>query len=274
MAAPFVFGAAATPVGSSDNGVMTSDGPVSVSDLWVRLDPELWLFAPPRRRRGQVRLRHDGAATLGHVVQALGVPLTEVGGLLVDGVPADPSQLSRPETVVEVRPVERPQQDPGRFVLDVHLGKLARRLRLLGVDVAYRNDAADDELVEQTRRQRRLLLTRDRGLLCRRALWAGAHVRGERAFEQLADVLDRFAPSLAPWTRCLSCGGELYPVSKQDVVDELEPGTRRCYDDYVRCGLCGRVYWRGAHAGRLDAIVAAARSVHPSVRGPDQGRGG
>jgi uncharacterized protein len=92
----------------------------------------------------------------------------------------------------------------------------------------------------------------------RRAVWAGAHVRGDRPDAQLDDVLDRFAPTLAPWTRCTACNGELAAVPKDEVVTELEPGTRRRYERFARCRSCRRVYWRGAHGRRLDAMVAAA----------------
>src|SRR5919106_1808999 len=142
-------------------------------------------------------------------------------------------------------------------------GSLARRLRLLGVDTAYGNDADDADLVEEAGRERRVMLTQDRGLLMRRALWAGAYVRGHGADAQLADVLDRFAPPLAPWTRCSACNGALAEVPKGEVVDLLEPGTRRRYERFARCRYCGRVYWRGAHGRRLDAVVAdAIRSVN------------
>jgi uncharacterized protein len=104
-----------------------------------------------------------------------------------------------------------------------------------------------------------VVLTQDRGLLRRRALPAGAYVRGNRADGQLADVLDRFAPPLAPWTRCAACNGGLEPVAKDEVEDMLEPGTRSSYSEFVRCRDCGRPYWRGAHAERLDAIVANAK---------------
>ena len=105
--------------------------------------------------------------------------------------------------MVTVEAVRRPQQlASARFVLDVHLGTLARRLRLVGVDAAYGNDAGDDALIEQANAGRRVLLTQDRGLLRRRALWLGAYVRGARPDDQFRDVLDRFRPPLAPWTRC------------------------------------------------------------------------
>jgi uncharacterized protein len=51
-------------------------------------------------------------------------------------------------------------------------------------------------------------------------------------------------------------------VPKGEVVDLLEPGTRRRYERFARCRSCGRVYWRGAHGRRLDAVVAnAVRTV-------------
>lgn len=98
----------------------------------------------------------------------------------------------------------------------------------------------------------------------RRALWAGAYVRGRQPDDQLADVLDRFALALNPWTRCTSCNGELARVPKNQVADQLEPGTRQCYDDFARCQACARVYWHGAHSRRLDAIVKAATVARQS----------
>ncbi len=128
--------------------------------------------------------------------------------------------------------------------------------------VAYANDAADDALVEQANAERRVLLTQDRGLLHRRQLWLGAYVRGARPDEQLADVLDRFAPPLAPWTRCLACNGPLSPAAKADVDPLLQPGTRRTYQAFSRCANCTQVYWRGAHSKRLEQIIdSAVRTV-------------
>jgi uncharacterized protein with PIN domain len=228
--------------------------------LVLRPARSLWPFLPPRRRRAQFAVPYDGSASLGHVVQALGIPLTEVGPLAVDGVRTDASRGLHDGAVVEIEPPPRPQRlpDGARFLLDVHLGSLARRLRLLGVDTAYGNEADDAELVERAGRERRVLLTQDRGLLMRRALWAGAYVRGHGVDAQQADVLDRFAPPLAPWTRCATCNGELAEVPKEAVVHRLEPGTRRRYERFVRCRSCGRVYWHGAHGRRLDAVVADA----------------
>jgi len=228
----------------------------------LRFAEDLRFFLVPRNRGAAgVAVPGDGTSTAGHLVESLGVPLTEVGSLIVGGQLAAPSYRPAGGDVVDVGPVSRPQRlPPGspRFVLDVHLGTLTRRLRLLGVDCAYSNDADDDELVARAGEQRRVLLTQDRGLLRRRSLWLGGYVRGARPDQQLADVLDRFEPPLAPWTICTACNGRLSPVPKAAVEGSLLPGTRRTYDVFARCPACGRVYWHGAHGRRLDRIVAAA----------------
>jgi uncharacterized protein with PIN domain len=226
------------------------------SEFVVSVAPELTLFLRPDQRRGPVRVTCDGVSTLGHVVESLGVPLTEVGALLVNGRPAGPGYRPQDRDGASVLPMPRPQRvDVPAFLLDVHLGTVARRLRLVGVDAAYDRDADDDELIEQANTSRRVLLTQDRGLLRRHSLWLGAYVRGTRPADQFADVLNRFAPPLAPWTRCTACNGLLVPAAKADVAPQLEPGTRRNYESFSRCPSCGRVYWRGAHSRRLEATV-------------------
>ena len=235
---------------------------MSAGQAQVLVAGELRFLLRPRCRIGPVLVRCDGTSTLGHVVQSLGVPLTEVGGLAVNGAAAPTTYRPQDGDVVQVSPVRRPQPPAAAgFLLDVHLGTLARRLRLLGVDTAYSTQADDDALVEQANAGQRLLLTQDRGLLCRRMLRAGAYVCGARPDDQLADVLDRFAPPLSPWTRCPACNGPLAAVSKASVDPLLRPGTRRTYRDFSRCRDCGKVYWRGAHAARLDAIVHAATAA-------------
>ena len=97
----------------------------------VRFAAELRMFLAPRHRRGLVRVACDGVSSLGHVVESLGVPLTEVGGLAVNGAAVIPGYRLAGGDVAEAGEVERPQPLPtARFILDVHLGALARRLRL------------------------------------------------------------------------------------------------------------------------------------------------
>ncbi len=231
-------------------------------EIWLSFAPDLHVFVTAAQRRaGRSAVRTDGAATLGHVVESLGVPLTEVGSLLVDGRRVGVSHLPADGEEVAVHGVTRPQllAGPARFLLDVHLGTLARRLRLLGVDAAYESvDIGDPALAARSAAERRVLLSRDRGLLRRRELWAGGYVYSHLPAEQLRDVLSRFAPPLAPWTRCTSCNGTLREASKETVHGRLRDGTERSYDAFAQCDECEQVYWRGAHHAHLNEIVEQA----------------
>ncbi len=234
----------------------------------VRLPPDLRFLLPARHRAsGERTLAFDPDATVGHLVQAAGVPLTEVGRVRLDGRPATLAERTAPGGTIEVEQVARPESVPaGGFLLDVGLGTLARRLRLLGLDAAWSAEAGDAELVERAAAEDRVLLTQDRGLLMRRALPRGALVRGSGADDQFADVLDRFRPRFAPLTRCTACGGTLRAVPKAEVAGLLPDGTRRSYDEFSRCTACGRVYWQGAHMRRIQRLVRTA--ISPGEGGP------
>ncbi len=235
---------------------------MTASEIRLEVAPELALFVPHGRRTGATALATDGVSSLGHVVESLGVPLTEVGALEVDGREVPVSYVAKAGDSVRVKAVERPQRVPGaplRFLLDVHLGTLARRLRLLGVDTAYEStDIGDPALAARSAAEQRVMLSRDRGLLRRRELWAGAYVYSTRPEDQLRDVLERFRPELHPWTRCTACNGLLKEATKEEVADQLHGGTQRSYDVFAQCQECGRAYWKGAHHEQLVAIVERA----------------
>lgn len=249
-------------------------GGVNGPEIHLSVAPELRLFVAADRRGGPKALTTDGASTLGHVVESLGIPLTEAGRLLVDGREVPASHIPAAGESVEVRAVRRPQEVPGaplRFLLDVHLGTLARRLRLLGIDAAYfSEDVGDPALAAYSARDRRVLLSRDRGLLRRRELWAGAYVYSDRPKEQLDDVLSRFAPALSPWTRCVACNGDLQQATKESVSGFLEDGTERSYDVFAQCTACERVYWNGAHHSSLQTIVDDALRTHGGAEARQQ----
>ncbi|MBF6214079.1 Mut7-C ubiquitin/RNAse domain-containing protein [Nocardia puris] len=234
---------------------------MGTGEITVAFGAELGVFVPAARRAGPTTARIDGVSTAGHVVESLGVPLTEVGALLVNGAPVGAGHIPADGETLEVRAVTRPQRlaEPPRFLLDIHLGTLARRLRLLGIDAAYENpDIGDAALAARSAAERRVLLSRDRGLLRRREIFAGAYVYSHRPVDQLDDVLSRFAPALTPWTRCTTCNGLLRAAERVE-VDDLPDRTGQTYDTFARCLDCGQTYWKGAHHARLDAIVADAQ---------------
>jgi uncharacterized protein with PIN domain len=241
-------------------------------EIRIGFAPSLHLFLGPAHRAeppAAATVRCDGVSSLGHVVESLGVPLTEVGWLRVDGRAAGAGHVPADGETVEVAAVAKPQTvgaaagaGAPRFLLDIHLGTLARRMRLLGLDTAYENpDIGDAALAALSAAEQRVMLSRDRGLLRRRELYAGAFVYSHRPDEQLDDVLTRFAPPLAPWTRCTACNGELASITKDQARGRLPDGTERTYDTFAECTACGQAYWRGAHYERLNAIVEHARRL-------------
>jgi uncharacterized protein len=216
------------------------------------------------------------------LVESIGIPHCEIGVLLADGrgVGFD-HRLVGGERVSVYPPFHSVALDaaqtlwpeppePRRFVLDVHLGTLARRLRLLGFDSWYRTDTDDDELAEVASAHNRILLTRDRQLLMRRSVVHGYCPRADDPDDQLLEVAHRYdlGGRRAPLTRCARCNGLLAAVAKAEVVDELPRRTREAFDTFARCRACGHVYWSGSHTDAIETILARVARV----RTPDRPR--
>ena len=142
-------------------------------------------------------------------------------------------------------------------MVDVNLGKLARRLRLLGFDTLFSNAYTDPEIAAISQAQHRIVLTRDRRLLHAKTITHGYWVRSDIPAQQLEEVVRRFdlAGAARPFSRCATCNGLIEPVAKRDVLPLLEPGTRRHYEKFYRCRACGKVYWEGPHITRLRQLL-------------------
>jgi uncharacterized protein with PIN domain len=246
---------------------------VSRSYVDVRAYAELNDFLGPESRGVTVRRPFRSHQAVKDVLEAMGIPHTEVDLIVVNGNPKGfgyrPTSGDRIAvypmyeafdigSTARLRPV--PLRDP-RFVVDVNLGRLARLLRVLGFDVCFSSDANDESLVEISVEQQRILLTRDRALLKRRAITHGLFVHSDQPREQTLEVLRRLdlRNRLAPFTRCVRCNGSLVAVTKDEVLSQLEPLTRRYYDDFSRCAGCGRIYWPGSHHARLVSLVEGLR---------------
>ncbi|WP_067670347.1 Mut7-C RNAse domain-containing protein [Nocardia miyunensis] len=239
----------------------------------LRVYAELNDFVPvAARSRSQLRPIRPHQ-TVKDIIEAAGIPHTEVDLMLVNGESVDFGHHPRPGDRLAAYPVfetldiglltrvrPRPLRDP-RFIVDVNLGGLARLMRLMGLDARCPWDADDTALAEAAAAEGRIILTRDRGLLKRRNVTHGVLVRSNRSFEQIVEVIRRLdlADRLMPFSRCLRCGGVIVDVAKQDVIDRLEPLTRDYYDTFRQCRDCGRIYWAGSHQRRLNDLVDRIR---------------
>jgi uncharacterized protein with PIN domain len=240
-----------------------------MAEATFRFYAELNDFLPRNRRQKEFVHAFQGEPAVKDVIQSLGVPHTEVELILIDGEPADFGTRLRAGSHVSVYPVfesldvgplvrlrAQPLRET-RFVLDNHLGRLARLLRLLGFDTLYRNDYDDHELSRLSSGEHRILLTRDRGLLKRNIVTHGYCVRSSNAHEQVGEVLRRFdlGDCAKPFSRCLSCNGVLESVTREAVADRLPPKVLASLEEFKMCPACGKVYWKGTHYRRLQAII-------------------
>lgn len=209
-----------------------------------------------RNLRGKpVELRFQGAQSVKHLIESLGIPHTEIGLLFINGVEIGPETIVQDGDRVEVRPfapVVNATIEP-RFVLDGHLGRLASHLRMLGLDSLYHNAYDDAELVRISIDEGRILLTRDRLLLMHKVITRGTLLRSLDATEQLYEVIQRYGlvEWIRPFARCMRCNHPLIPVEKEMVLERLEPLTKKYYDEFKHCPDCRQVYWKGSHYERM-----------------------
>ena len=235
----------------------------------LRFYEELNDFLPPARRKVEFEHRFDRRTSIKDMIESLGVPHPEVELILVNGRSVDFSHIVADGDRISVYPVfesmdvsslirlrDAPLRE-SRFVVDCNLGRLARYLRLLGLDCLYRNDFDDDTVSRISQQQRRIVLTRDRRLLHRKIITHGLYVRAVKPKDQVKEVLQRLDlhGAVQPFSRCTRCNGLLKAISKQTVDHRLEPKTRRYYNDFLQCEQCGQVYWQGSHHERAKRLV-------------------
>ena len=234
-----------------------------------RFYEELNEFLAPQHRGREFACRCARAATTKHMIEALGVPHTEVELVLVNGesvglerLLADGDRVAvYPKfEALDVTPLLRVREQPlrvTRFIADAHLGGLAHLLRMTGFDTLYDNGVRDEEIARLASEQERIVLTRDRELLKRRGITHGCYVHALRPEQQLREIFDRLdlARSARPFTRCLSCNAALHRVDKEQIAALLPPGVRERYERFSACDGCGRVFWEGTHWRRMHDLV-------------------
>jgi len=230
---------------------------------------ELNALLPAKNQNKDIWQEFKGRQTVKHLIESLGIPHTQVDLILANGKSIDFRYIPDDGDMISVYPVFesfdisplihlRPQPlRETKFVLDGHLGRLAAYLRMLGFDTLYQNDFSDAELASISLNENRILLTRDRGLLKRSSVTHGYLISTRDPQQQLLSVIRRFdlLPSRKQFSRCMACNGLLENISKEEVINQLEPRTKQHFEVFKRCGICGNVYWKGSHHDRMVSFI-------------------
>lgn len=240
-------------------------------EVQIRFYEELNDFLAHDQRRRSFVHRFTGTPAVKDVVESLGVPHTEIDLILVGDEPVAFSHRIEGGERIAVFPVferfdittanrlrPRPLRRT-RFVLDVHLGKLARLLRLAGLDCYYRNDLEDVEIIAISTAQKRVILSRDLGLLKNGRVTHGYWVRATDAPAQLREVVESFdlRASLQPFTRCMDCNGRLRSADDNEVMELVPPAVVLSCDGFWQCADCRKIYWKGSHYEQLKRVIDA-----------------
>lgn len=248
----------------------------------LRFYAELNDFLPGDKQFVRFNKRFKGTPSVKDLIEAVGIPHPEIDLILVNGEPVDFSykisnyddisvypkfELFNIKSLIKLRP--EPLRDT-KFILDVNLGKLAKYLRFLGFDAYYGNTLDDSEIINIAGLEHRIILTKDLGLLKNKAVTHGFWIRSVHVREQLREVIEKLdiREQVRPFTRCAHCNGKLAVVSRESVLERLEPRTKRYFSEFRQCPDCGKVYWKGSHFKRmqkiLDEILKTPQKKYPA----------
>jgi uncharacterized protein with PIN domain len=235
----------------------------------IRFYEELNDFLPPARRKNIFDVTLFCSPSIKDIIEAQGVPHPEVDLIVVNGQSVSFDHRPKEGDMISVYPVFeslditkvthlRPKPlRITRFILDVHLGKLVRYLRMLGFDSMYRNDYDDPEIVALSKKEKRIILTRDVILLKNNDVTHGLWIRSQKPSEQVKEVIRRLDlhQQIKPFDRCMECNGRILKIEKKEILDQIEPGTKANFDTFYRCRECHKVYWNGSHFEKMQVVI-------------------
>lgn len=244
-------------------------------NITFRFYEELKNFLPKDRKKQPFSVTISENQPVKHTIESLGIPHTEVDMILVNSNPVDFTYKLKDNDYVSVYPVfetfnisditglRKTGLRDTKFILDVHLGKLAKYLRFLGFDTLYKNNIVDPEIIRISKDNNRIIITRDSGILKNAAVTHGYFVRSQKPKEQLAEVIRRFnlESLIDPFTRCSECNGKIEEIAKDSIVNELDTQTRKYYNKFYQCTKCRKIYWQGSHYQRLSNFINSIRTT-------------
>jgi uncharacterized protein with PIN domain len=236
-----------------------------MNSVYIRFYEELNDFLDISRRKKEYRVFFELKRTVKDLIEGEGVPHVEVDLILVNGASvgfdfhiSDGDRISvYPEfELLDISPVTRLRPEPlrqTRFIADANLGRLARYLRMTGFDTLFDINLDDGDIIRIAQEEKRIILTRDIGILKNSKVSRGYFIRNQQPEWQLAEVVKKFdlKRQFMPFIRCIACNGNILPVSREEVLDQLPEQVQSDFREFFRCDHCGRVYWKGSHYERM-----------------------
>lgn len=234
-----------------------------------RFYEELNDFLPPEKKKREFSLQFKGRPSIKDAIEDIGIPHTEIDLIIVNGnsVGFD-YHLKNEDHIsvypvfegIDISPIIKLRAKPLRnttFVLDVHLGKLSRLLRMLGFDTLYKNDFNDRDIIKISLDNNRIILTRDIGILKHRSVTHGYFIRFSNPIDQIIEIIHRFdlKSQVKPFHRCISCNDTIHPVNKKKILARIPTKTAIHFEKFYECSGCRKIYWEGSHYYRMKEQI-------------------
>jgi len=215
--------------------------------------------------------RIESNITVGKFASGFGNPFDCIDLVLVNGISVDSVYQLKDNDRIALFPVfesfdiasvtkvrEHPLRQP-KFILDVHLGKLANHLRMLGFDSLYRNDYTVNLLCRISLQENRTLLSKNKSLIETESLTHAYLVKNKDPRIQLIEVLERFQlfALIAPFTRCIECNSTLQRVEMEGILFRIPAQVKEWCTEYQLCSECNRIYWKGSHYKKMLEFISA-----------------
>ncbi|MEW6194490.1 MAG: Mut7-C RNAse domain-containing protein [Bacteroidota bacterium] len=235
----------------------------------IRFYEELNDFLPSQKRKRRYEINFTGTPSIKDVIESQGVPHTEVDLILVHGKSVRFDYKLKSEDDVSVYPLfesfdisslQRLRAKPlrkSKFVLDVHLGTLAKYMRMFGFDTKYQNDFSDEKIIEIFLHEKRTVLTRDVGILKRKEVTHGYFVRNIKPIKQIEEIIKRFdlQKEIKGFSRCIRCNTKIVPIEKEKIIDKIPPKVKSIHSRFFYCKVCKKVYWKGSHYDKMKVLI-------------------
>ncbi len=160
---------------------------------------------------------------------------------------------------------------PQKFIADAMLGKFAKKLRFLGVDIYFYPDIRDDELIKIVLSENRILISSDRELCSRKTIKKRAfYIKNDKTEKMVELFLNEFSKyiKIKPFSRCSKCNSELLNVEKEKVKSVVPPYIYKTHKNFKYCPVCKKVYWKGTHIKNMEKYLKNFLPDQPTIN-PD-----
>jgi uncharacterized protein with PIN domain len=240
-----------------------------MSKAIFRFYEELNDFLPKRRRKTDFRVDFKRRRSVKDMIEALGVPHTEIDLILVNGKSVDFAYVPKDGDRISVYPVfeslnienvTRLRKVPLRktkFIADIHLGDIVKYMRALGFDVFFNPSFSSRKIIDISKMENRIILTKSRRLLKFKEVTHAIYIRPGTTAEQIKRILDYLdiKDSINPFSRCLRCNSVVKSVPKESIADRIPPKTKEFCDQYTYCKFCDKIYWNGTHYIKMNKAI-------------------